>query len=185
MKFENFEILLKKISSRLNIIARKHNGHNSFIDEDDIYQEMCIHLWNKFKNGVPNDINDTYIIRGCEFHILNYLRKKREKVAIVRLEKSINEDGDTLKDILADKNASSDICVDMDKQITISKIKNYGFSKREKEIFSFLLEGYTVREIGNKLGISHVRVVKIKKMLIDKWHRENIIEVTKNSKNLL
>jgi DNA-binding CsgD family transcriptional regulator len=45
---------------------------------------------------------------------------------------------------------------------------NNGFSKREKDVFGLLLEGYTVREAGEKLGISHVMVVKLKNRLINK-----------------
>ena len=61
----------------------------------------------------------------------------------------------------------------LDRKITISDIKNNGFTKREKEVFSLLLEGYTVREAGDRLGISHVMVVKLKKNLIRKWQKEN------------
>jgi len=43
---------------------------------------------------------------------------------------------------------------------------NNGFSKREKDVFGLLLEGYTVREAGGKLGISHVMVVKLKNKII-------------------
>ena len=165
-----FETLFKTISPRLKRIARSHNGHGFFIDENDLYQEMCIHLWDNFRNGVPITMNCAYIIKNCEFYILNYIRKKREKATIVSLEKSLDDSGGTLKDVLPDTNEPLDRCVD--RKITIDSIRNNGFSKRGKEVFSLLAEGYTVREVGKKLGISHVRVVKIKKRIIENWQKK-------------
>ena len=162
----DFDTLFEKISPRLKRIARNHNNHGSFIDEDDLYQEMCIHLWIKFKDGVPDGINEAYIVRGCEFHILNYLRKEREKVTILSLEEPVNEDGGTLGDILPDTKELPDRYID--RRLTIEEIRGNGFTPREKEVFSLLLNGLTVREAGKELGISHVMVVKLKKRIIKK-----------------
>ena len=38
-------------------------------------------------------------------------------------------------------------------------------TKREEDIFVLSLDDWTTREIGKKLGISHVMVVKIKKRI--------------------
>ncbi len=165
----DFDTLFEKISPRLKRVARSRNGHGSFIDDGDLYQEMCIHLWNKFKDGVPDGINEAYIVRGCEFYILNYLRKVREKVILLSLEESVNENGKTLKDILPDIKEPVDRCID--RKAVIEDVKNNGFSRREKEVFLLLLEGYTVREIGGKLGISHVMVVKFKQRIIKKCQK--------------
>ena len=142
----DFEALFTKISPGLKRIARSHNGHGFFIDEEDLYQEMCIHLWNNFKDGVPAGINEAYIVKGCEFHILNYLRKEREKARTVSLEEPLNENGYTLKDILPDAKEPLDSYID--RKITISEIKNNGITKREKEVFSLILKGFTVRDMG-------------------------------------
>ncbi len=159
-----FEELYKRVNPRLKRIANFYNGRSSFFDRDDLYQEMAGHLWNNFKNGVPEGLNDAYIIKGCEFHILNYMRKEKEKVYMVSLEAPMNENGDALKENIADGQESLDKKVD--KKILVDYIMNNGFSKREKDAFGLLLEGYTVREAGKKLGISHVMVVKLKNRLI-------------------
>ncbi len=179
----DFNILFNKIAPKLKMIARRHNGHGFFIDEDDLYQEMCIRLWNNFKDGVPDGINEAYIARGCEFHILNYLRIKREKAHLISLEEPIGENGTTLKEFLPNKEESLDRYIN--RTITIDTIKNNGFSKREKEVFSLLLEGYTVREAGNKMGVSHVMVIKLKQSIIRKWKEKDKIKVTKNNRYLL
>ena len=72
--------------------------------------------------------------------------------------------GDTLKENLPSGVESLDKTVD--KKMLVDYIMNNGFSKREKDVFGLLLEGYTVREAGGKLGISHVMVVKLKNKII-------------------
>ena len=161
-----FDELYDRVSPRLKRIANFYNGRSSSFDRDDLYQEMAGHLWNNFKNGVPEELNDAYIIKGCEFHILNYMRKEREKVYKVSMEAPINENGDTLRQTLSDGAESLDRKVD--KKMLVDYIMNNGFSNREKGVFKLLLEGYTVREAGEKLGISHVMVVKLKSKLISK-----------------
>jgi len=164
-----FDELYNRISPRLKRIAGFYNKRGVSFDRDDLCQEMAIHLWNNFKNGVPEGLNDTYIIKGCEFHILNYMRKEKEKVYKVSLEAPINENGDTLKENITDGQESLDKKVD--KKMLVDHIMNNGFSKREKDVFELLLDGYTVREAGGKLGISHVMVVKLKNRLINKVTR--------------
>lgn len=167
----DFRTVFQRISPKLRQIAAKHDGRGHCIDKDDLYQEMCAHLWNNFKDGVPERFNDSYILKGCEFHILNYLRKEREHAPLLSFEEAINDDGDTLKDIVADK--AEPLGETLDKRVTISDIMNNGFSKREKEVFSLLLKGYTVREVGRCIGISHVMVVKIKRGLIEKYRKHH------------
>jgi RNA polymerase sigma factor (sigma-70 family) len=159
-----FEKLYKRIEPRLKKIANFYGRRGYSFDKDDLYQEMMSHLWNKFKLGASEGFNDTYIIKGCEFHILNYMRKEKEKVYKVSMEMPINENGDTLGATLSD--GAENIDSKVDKRMLVDYIMNNGFSSREKEVFRFLLEGYTVREAGKKLGISHVMVLKLKNKII-------------------
>jgi len=136
-------------------------------------------LWKNYKDGQPAGINEAYIVRGCEFHILNILRKEREKARIASLEEPLDEDGGTLKDILPDTKEPLDKFID--RNLTIEDIKNNGCTKREKEIFSLLLNGLTVREAGKELGISHVMVVKVKNRIIKKWQKKEKARLPKSS----
>lgn len=166
----SFEGLYNRISPRLRIIARRYSNGSVFTKQDDLYQEMCIYLWENYKEGGREGINDAYIIKGCEFHVRNYLRVKREKTRMLSLESPIDEEGNTLKELIPF--SCEDLDREVDRKITIDSIMNNGFTKREKEVFEFLIKGFTVREIGARLGISHVMVVKLKKSLIKKWQRE-------------
>jgi len=162
----NFEELYKKITPILKRIARRHRTQCLFTDDNDLYQEMCVYLWNNYKNGMPENVNESYIIKGCEFHILNYLRKNRDNVTLISMEKPLGDSRDTIEDIIADTAMPVDELVD--KKIIKDEIRNNGFSEKEKEAFFLLAEGMTAREAGKRMHISHVMVLKYKNRLISK-----------------
>jgi len=165
----DFRILLEKITPALRFIARKHLL-TCFYDEEDLYQEMCIYLWRTYGNGLPIGINESYVIKGCEFHIQNFLRKGRPKVAFSSLDELVTPDGLTLADILEDKKGMPGL--QAEQNITVDEIKKMGLNDREKSALSSLLKGCTVREIAKELGVSHVMVIKYKKAIIRKWREK-------------
>jgi DNA-directed RNA polymerase specialized sigma subunit len=48
-----------------------------------------------------------------------------------------------------------------------------GISQRERDVLFFCLEGMTMREIGKKMGISHVSVVKIRNKIRERYQKLN------------
>jgi RNA polymerase sigma factor (sigma-70 family) len=161
----DFKILLEKITPALKAIAKRH-VLKGFHDTEDLYQEMCIYLWNNYRNGLPIGINESYVIKGCEFHILNFQRKGGKKPLFTSLDMPLDSDGNTLKDVLADERHP--LFDKADSSITIKDIKTKDLDGREKKVFGLLVKGYTVREAAERIGISHVMVVKIKKKIIEK-----------------
>ena len=162
-----FEELVQRISPKLKRITYKLNGHFSFFNEEDLYQEALIHLWQDFCLGKLDNKTNSYILQGCYFYLKNYIRKIRDKSNLVSLNSMTEEDGSNLEEILCLENQKSCL-VDLENKILIQEIQNNGLTQREKEIFFLSLEGLTTREIGKKLGISHVMVIKIKKNLCKK-----------------
>lgn len=166
----DFKVLLEKITPALKGVARKHLLYG-FYDAEDLYQEMCLYLWQNYSQGLPIGINESYVIKGCEFHIQNFLRKGRPKVSFSSLEEPTSAaGGEVLGDILEDK--SVNIKSSMDEKITVDEIRNMDLNDKEKAVFSYLLNGYTVREIAKELGVSHVMILKHKKEIIKKWKRK-------------
>jgi len=162
----DFKVLLEKITPALRNVARKHLL-KGFYDENDLYQEMCLYLWQEYSEGLPIGINEAYVIKGCEFHMLNYLRKGRKKFRLISLDEPISEEGGTLKDVIPDP--QNTLLSDLDNKLTIDDIRNKNLTKKESDVFSLLIKGYTVREIAEQIGISHVMVVKYKKKIMDKF----------------
>jgi len=159
-----FEEVVKRITSKLKGIAHKLNGHFSFFNEEDLYQEALIHLFQDYHRGKLNGKTDSYILQGCYFYLKNYIRKAQDKFNSVSLNALMDEEGNDLEEILCLENPES-CFADLEDKILIEQIQNNGLTQREKEIFYLSLEGLTIREIGKKLGISHVMVLKIKKLL--------------------
>lgn len=128
-----------------------------------------MHLWLDFKERKLSDKTDSYILQGCYFHLKNYIRKNYDKPNVMSLESMTNKEDEDfdLSNVLSLEDPDS--CYDLiNCKMLIEGINNNGLTKREKEVFHLALEGLTTREIGANLGISHVRVVKLKGKIKDK-----------------
>lgn len=167
----DFRILLEKITPALRFIARKHLL-TSFYDGEDLYQEMCLYLWQHYANGLPIGINESYVIKGCEFHIQNFMRKGRKKVIMSSLDELVGPEGATLGDLLEDKRGESG--KGMADRVTIDEIRGMDLTEKERAVLSFLLKGCTAREAAAQLGISHVMVLKHKKAILSKWRKKRL-----------
>jgi RNA polymerase sigma factor (sigma-70 family) len=167
----DFRILLEKITPALRYIARKHLLCSAY-DAEDLYQEMCLYLWQHYGYGLPIGINESYVIKGCEFHIQNFLRKGRPKVTLSSLDELVAPGGPTLGDILEDKRDS--FVSNLDNALTVDELKAMCLTEKERSVLSSLLKGYTVRETAAQMEISHVMVLKHKKAIIKKWRKKRL-----------
>jgi RNA polymerase sigma factor (sigma-70 family) len=160
----DFKILLEKITPALKAIARR-NMLWGFYDQEDLYQQMCLYLWQRFSEGVPIGMNEAYIIKACEFYLLNFLRKGRRMPIHLSMDMPFADGDLTLKDTIPGHIYQPD---SMDSNISINEIKNKRLTDKERRVLDLLLKGNTVREIASALGISHVMVIKYKKNIIKK-----------------
>ncbi len=167
----SFEILVRKLSPTLRRIAGKLDCHFSFVDDQDLFQEALIHLWSRFKLGDLDDKTDSYILQGCYFHLKNYIRKTRDSAVLLSLSSIPDEDGARFEETLDAKTLAS--YDEVEGSLQIEAMAEGGITQREKDVLSFSLEGMTTREIGKKLGISHVSVVKIRNKIKEKYERLN------------
>lgn len=157
-----YEELIEKLTPTLKRITYKINGHLSFLDHEDLFQEALIHLWEEFNQGTLTDKTDSYILQGCFFHLKNYLRKVRAKPILISIDKIINENGLTLGENLSSNEAhSEDLLNHLNDELLAEDIRNNGLKPREKKILEYFAQGLTTREIGKHCGVSHVRIVKI------------------------
>jgi len=161
-------MLLKKITPTLKYVARRR-FIPGFYSEEDLYQEMCLYLWEHYGGGLPAGINEAYVIKGCEFDIRNFMRKERYGVKFSSIDEPIGDDGLTLGETLEDKKDNAELMIA--NKLTVDEINNMDLSGRERLVISYLLKGYTAREIAAELGISHVMVLKHKKAIIKKWEK--------------
>ena len=158
---KNFEEMIGKLSPILRRITHKLNGHFTFFDDDDLFQEALEHLWIAYKDGNLSDKTDSYVLQGCYFHLKNYIRKAMDRAKLTSLNSVIGEEGSTIEDLLMVEDHS--IVDAVDSAMLAERIHMSGLSKKEEEVLRLSLEEMTVREIGRKMGISHVMVIKLKK----------------------
>lgn len=161
---DDFGVLMKRISPVLRRITHKLNGRVTFFNHDDLYQEALMRLWQDYGRGMLADKTDSYILQGCYFHLKNYIRKNAARKQILSLQDFIR-DGDEsspLETCLPCEPASGRNFVDeLHTRMLADTILNNGFTPREKAILALCARDFTVRRIGQRLGISHVMVVKM------------------------
>ena len=158
----SFDEMLKRISPTLKRITYKLDGRHSFLNNTDLFQEAVVHLWEDFNAGKLEGKTDSYILQGCYFYLKNYLRKVRTSKVIISLDNVAQDDDSGFEDFLLLKGQKENDYLDyLNNKMLVDSIMNNGLTGREKEILSLFGEGLTTREIGERIGVSHVRVVKL------------------------
>jgi RNA polymerase sigma factor (sigma-70 family) len=158
----SFEELHYKLSPTIKRIAYRLNGHYRSFNHDDLYQEATIHLWSSFLKGELGDKTDSYILQGCYFHLKNYIRKVNERSNIVSIDTALNtEDEATMEDVLGGYWACQDCRQDLHNKLLAQSIMDNGFNPREKRLLYYFSQGLTTRDIGKRMSVSHVSVVKM------------------------
>ena len=165
----SFDVLIKRISPTLQRITQKLNGHFTFMDHDDLFQEAMLHLWVDFQNDQLKDKTDSYLLQGCFYHLKNYIRKVQDSATLVSLSSMADEEAVRLEEILeADDIAAFDY---VDGKMQVEALLETDMSQRERDVLAYSMEGMTTREIGDRLGISHVSVVKTRNRIKERWER--------------
>ena len=98
----------------------------------------------------------------------NFIRSNHRRVdqMSVSLEAPLNENGDSWRELLAQpEGRRADEIVDRN---TLAAALRERLSEREAVVLEMYGQGMTTREIGRRLNISHVMVVKIEKRIKDK-----------------
>lgn len=169
-----FEELNRKISPTLKRIARRLNQQHAFFDEEELYQEALAHLWGEWCRGTLDDKTDSYILQGCFFHLKNYLRMHRERNRLVSIEGFAareEEDGCRREGLYLQDEKSLAFRQELDDRLLAETIMNNGLTVREKHILCLYAQGFTTRQIGSRIGVSHVRVVKLMAGIREKCKR--------------
>jgi len=167
----DFEEVFKNLAPSIRQIARGFGNLPPHLDADDLAMEMFYHLWGMWKRGEVEGNTKSFLLQGCKFHALNYLRKEWENKELISLKESLNGESLFLEEIIPD---NAPLFVEsVEVETAIEKVKNDGLTARERQVFELCLKEYTTREIGQKLGISHVRVVKIMQQVREKVVTKN------------
>jgi DNA-binding NarL/FixJ family response regulator len=158
-----FEKLAGRLAPKLKAIAYRLNRRFTFFNEEDLFQEELVHLWKECAAGKLVDKTDSYILQGCYFYLQNHIRMAKDKFTPFSLDAHYGDEGGhhegppELKD-----ERSGDYFERLNREMIVDVIRNNGLTSREKDLLPFFAEGLTIREIGRKLGVSHVSILKMK-----------------------
>lgn len=170
----SFEELLSSLTPRLKQLALKYHTYCSFSDEQDLFNEMVLVLWRKWRSGELQGKTESYIVQACYFHLRNYLRTMQDKQRCLSMEEPPDGTADdgllSLEELVPDP--SLGMSEYMEGKALYEDLMNNGLSRREKEVVGYLCDGFTVREIGEILHISHTMVVKYKQNISRKVSRQ-------------
>ncbi len=168
----SFNEILKRVSPILKRITYKLDGRYSFLSDNDLFQEAVIHLWEDYNSGKLDNKTDSYILQGCYFYLRNYLRKVGTNKVLISLDGVAQNEERGYDELLVLKDQKAEDYPDcLNNKMLVEAIMNNGLTGREKEILFFFRDGLTTREIGKKIGVSHVRVVKLMKIIREKCRK--------------
>jgi len=162
----DFPSWLKALAPDLRRIAFRAARTNVFEDIDDTVAVMTAHLWRGWQSGFWRNKNRSYTLQSCYFHLQNHRRVMRE-TRTLSLETPIGEGDSPLSDILIDGRIWGDR--QWSAWAIADGLRNNGLTLQEKAVVEWVIEGHTTREMGKKLNVSHVRVVKIQQSIRRKW----------------
>ena len=155
MKFED---LIKKLSPTIKRITYKLNGRYRVLDHEDLYQEALLHLWQDFCDGKLNEKTDSYILQGCYFYLKNYLRNVEDNNFFASLDEVIGEDDTTLGEMIEDNKPNE--LETLETKLEAQAVLDCCLNERETTVLKLYADGFTAREVGDIVGVSHVTVVK-------------------------
>jgi len=159
------------VTEHLGLVWKIINKYNYTpplgMDEDDLFQTGCIGLMTAARkfNAELGYTFSTYAatwIRAELQRMYDYHgRQKRRKVPM-SLDKLLDNSKSSLAEIIPDT-------VSIESEVIASNLKK-AYSEREPIITRMLLRGYTQKEIGKELGISHqrvsIRIQNLRKMVV-------------------
>jgi RNA polymerase sigma-70 factor (ECF subfamily) len=152
-KEELFNQLLSENSERIHRICSYYNSNTE--DQKDMYQEVLINIWKSLDNFKGNSAISTWVYRVAVNTSLSFTGKAFKEMKLM-----VNTDTQNLSSILDDENLR-------DKQkeegqfIQLQNELNM-LSVIDKTLISLLLEGLSMKEIADIIGINEPNVkVKI------------------------
>jgi RNA polymerase sigma factor (sigma-70 family) len=165
-----FQELLGRLSSKLKGIAYKIHKADPAFQPDDLYQEAATHLWMEYQQGKLSEKTDSYILQGAYFYLKSYTRATRDDMPSLSMNAPINDTGEELQDfILSPESLNAPEGSDLD--LLMEQAFNSALDRKEKEVVFFYLQGWTTREISERLGVSHVSIVNMESRIREKCQK--------------
>ncbi len=152
-KEEKFHQILAENKDRIKRICGYYNANVH--DQKDMYQEVLVNIWNSLDNFRGDASMNTWIYRIAVNTALRYTGNAYKHMKLI-----VNADTQNLSTVLDDENLEDKLV--MEKQLAILQNELNLLSVIDKALISLMLEGLTMKEIADIIGITESNVkVKI------------------------
>lgn len=168
-KEQKFNELLKDNQERIKRICAYYNPKEH--EQKDMYQEVLINIWKSLDSFRGDSAISTWIYRIAVNTSLSYTGKAYKNLKLVISDKALN------LNILIDDNSIETKLME-EQQLEKLQLKLNTLSVIDKALISLMLEGLSMKEISDVIGISEsnvkVKIHRIKNQLKNILNRRSL-----------
>lgn len=157
-KEEKFNAIVSESSEHIDRICRYYCGNPE--DQKDIFQEVMINIWKSLDNFRGDSSISTWVYRVAVNTALTYTGKAYKNMKLM-----VNGNMQNFMAILDEVELQQKM--DQEKQLVMLQTELNLLSVIEKALISLMLEGLTMKEIADVIGITETNVkVKIHRVKV-------------------
>lgn len=166
MKEQQFNRIVIENSERIKRVCRYYSSNKQ--DQEDIYQDILLNIWRSLDNFRGDASLNTWIYRIAVNTSLTYKGKIYKEMQLC-----IDADTSNLANIIDEKDDKQL----KEKQLNTLQAELNQLPVIDKSLISLTLEGLSMKEIANVIGITEsnvkVKIHRIKKQLKDNLKEES------------
>nr|WP_321356750.1 RNA polymerase sigma factor [uncultured Draconibacterium sp.] len=168
-KEEKFNTILSDNGERIRNICRYYNSNVE--DQKDMYQEVLVNIWKSLDSFRGDSAISTWVYRVAVNTSLTFTGK-----AFRHMKLMVNSDTTNLNSILDDENLKQKLAEE--KLLERMQLELNQLSVIDKALISLMLEGLSMKEIAEVIGITEpnvkVKIHRIKSQLKEKLKGEQL-----------
>lgn len=167
-KEEKFNAIVTENGERIQRICRYYNSNTE--DQKDMYQEVLVNIWKSLNSFRGDSAISTWVYRVAVNTSLSYTGK-----AYRRMKLMVNSDNQNLSSLMDEENLKEKL--EQEEQLEQLQTELNQLSVIDKALISLMLEGLTMKEIADVIGITEpnvkVKIHRVKTQLKEKLKESN------------
>ena len=168
-KEETFNTIVSENSERIRNICRYYNSNVE--DQKDMYQEVLVNIWKSLDNFRGESAMSTWVYRVAVNTSLTFTGK-----AFRHMKLMVNGDTVNLNSLLEDEGLKQKLAEE--KMLDKMQVELNQLSVIDKALISLMLEGLSMKEIADVIGITEpnvkVKIHRVKSQLKEKLKGEQL-----------
>nr|WP_320000245.1 RNA polymerase sigma factor [uncultured Draconibacterium sp.] len=168
-KEEKFNTIVSDNGERIRNICRYYNSNAE--DQKDMYQEVLVNIWKSLDSFRGDSAMSTWVYRVAVNTSLTFTGK-----AFRHMKLMVNSETTNLNSILDDENLTQKLAEE--KLLERMQLELNHLSVIDKALISLMLEGLSMKEIAEVIGITEpnvkVKIHRIKSQLKEKLKGEQL-----------